>query len=321
MRNAGLTAGLLAIAALGACAGGPPPRPKLEPKDPEQANRQANAVKKAFLKGGEDFDTAVDACLGDPAVVAWAVKFLYLHMDHAMRRHREAEARLTQRGEARPDGLVAPSLEDNPRYTRARGGIVRLGVPALDTVVPELLFHSQRAFGDHGIDIIAHMGVAALPRLREELPAAEPRMRERIVRCVAMMRSENLTQAQQIESQLLDWAESPDRFIRAGALQGLARHGERHLDRLCLGVREDPDDFVRRQLAKILADYPTRRAASALVAFYAKAEEEGDGLSAKVAEDALRSMAGVPPMVVNNRVRPYGLARWRNWLSKRKFDK
>ena len=94
--------------------------------------------------------------------------------------------------------------------------------------------------------------------------------------------------------------------MRAEAVVGLAKGGSAEADLLRTSLTLEPDPFVRSQIARHLAQHPSRATAVALVDYLDAAQASGDRQGQVASDEALQKLAGKR----GSRT----LAGWRRWL-------
>ena len=290
---------LLAALTLAACSSGPDYY-KAERLPATEAEQQ-EVVKKAeelFRRDGDEFEKLVDEWVGDQAVAQKLAMLMVFHMVDAAERQRAAEL----------DGLPVRSLEDNPRYVRARDALGRMGMAAYPTV-EELVRHPKsKVHRLHGVEILAKMPVSVLPAIEASMSDCEAKYRRYYVAAVAQR-----APSAGAERLLLAWSRHSDDFVRAEAIVGLLAYGDAHLQAVLDAVEKDPDPYVQRHVVKGLGERKGRRSAAVVVQYYGRCVERGDRAGQREAERTLIKMSDLPA-TKGGKLLQYGLGHWKQWV-------
>lgn len=280
----------LALAAV-ACSSAPA---RFEPGTPtaEQAAR-LKAAEAAYRAGAADYPAQRDAIAKDPVAVAWLVRMFVRDVFTAR--------------EGRPLGeddellRAAAGIED-PVASRAIAELRTLGAAAVPVLVGDLLQHEQPQPRELGIELLGEIGEPARPALMALLRDAPEKQRRAAARALG-----GIGVDAEVFAALTAMARAPEFTVRADALRSLRGAGAPAQAFLIERLRADDDPYVRRVAAETLVAFPTTATANALVDHLERCERDDDRASARAAQRALCTMAGV------RAARP--AAAWREWAA------
>lgn len=272
-----------------ACAGGPARR---APRPGPDELRELQKAERLYRARDPAFAALRDRLAARPATAYWLTAMFITYVIQAREARRADEEQFLRAAIGKPD----------PVETRAFEQLRALGAAAVPCVVENLLRHRFADRRRLGVEILGAIGEAALESLQPLLADRDPRLRRYAVEAVASMQPTPAT-----ERALLEASRDEEFTVRVAALHGLERRARTHAARLRAMLIHDPDPFVRQVAAQALGAVRDRETARALVSYYERALEEGDGRGVEAADASLRRISG--------RKQRANLATWRAWLA------
>lgn len=265
---------------LAACAGAPA---TYEPGDLSPAQRElCKKVERAYRGQDPEYGRIRDGAVADPVVAAWLARMFVVDLIH------QREGRPLGADE---DLLRAAARIDNPAEVRAIAEIVALGGRAVPVLVGDLLQHAQPQPRELGVELLARIGGAAVPALREVLANGQPKARRAAARAIGAIGVDAVSLAL-----LRRMALDGDYALRADALRALRSGGPPACDLLLDRLRNDDDAFVRRVAAQALAQFRSRAVAEALIDHLERCKHDGDVQGELGAQQSLQALAGTRGM-------------------------
>lgn len=289
------------LAILAACGSTPPKKDRFRAEplkaSSEEQGEVVKATMRAYWMGGEEFDTALKKCEADSAIARAVAMLMVVKMgdtESLQRRRQGTDFQLR-------------TLEENVPYVRARSTIVRLREHSMK-VVEEMIRHPHADQRRRGIEILSHFPAESLPVIEKKYQAGPAKYRRFYVEAVGGM-----TPSHASELLLLRWCKEEDWRVRSAALCALTGYEKHHLPMLRDVVREDSDQFVRRELVKRFSRFSDRATAATVVGYFADCAERGDRRGMTEAERTLVKMSK-KPATRRGRIISYGLAYWQKWV-------
>lgn len=241
---------------------------RADPADPAQRERAANV-----------YQTRRDALAKDPVAAAWLTR-MFIRDLFAVREGRPV-------GEDEGLFRAAAKIAD-PVETRALAEIRTLGAAAVPTLLGDLLRNEQPQPRELGIELLGVVGAPAAPAVLAELESREPRQRRAAARALGRIGPDPAGRAT-----LLRLAEADGDFtVRADAVRALGACGSAVEPQLRQRLAADPDPFVRRTAAQVLANASDQASLRAIVDFLERCERETDRLGEKAAQKSLEQALG-----------------------------
>jgi HEAT repeat protein len=264
-------------ALLAACAGSGPVPVRSVPLSPAQVEL-CRAVEQAYRRGDPDYAVLRDRAAADPATTVWLVRMFV----------RDVFVGREGQPLGEDDGLLrAAAQADGVAGERASAEIVALGAAAVPTLVGDLLCHGQPQPRQYGVELLARIGPAAVPAVRELAASGDPRHRRAAGRALAAIGASGDTLPT-----LRVLATDPEFTVRADALRELHDGGAPARELLVERLRAEPDPFVRRCAAEALARFPGATSAVALIDYLEHCKLDGDFRGEQVAQASLQALAG-----------------------------
>lgn len=288
MKRASVAALALAVAG---CAAAPD---RFDPGLPTAAQMERlKAAEAAYRAAAPDYPAQRDALARDPVAAAWLARMFVRDVFTAR--------------EGRPLGeddelLRAAAGVEDPIASRAIAELRTLGAAAVPVLVGDLLQHDQPQPRELGIELLGEVGQPARPALLALLRGAPDKQRRAAARALGRLGVDA-----EVYAALTAMAVDADFTVRADALRGLRGAGAPAQEFLIGRLRADDDPYVRRVAAETLVAFPTTATANALVDHLERCERADDRASARAAQRALCTMAGV------RAARP--AAAWREWAA------
>jgi len=294
-------AGVWAALALAACSGAPETYSPGEMTKEQMA--RCRAVAQAYFDRADDYAEQRDALKQDALASKWYVRYLV----HSIVTMREGQSVLLSEEKVRLDKIrkmrSAPAQFDLPGQRddlRAIGEIVKMGSPAVEVVVEDLLKDRQEFLRTIAVEVLAAVGDPAVPQLLQLAKAGETREQRYAARALgAIGASGPALDALQGLARSSEWR------VRSETAQALSTGGD-EARALLVQMLEDEDTFVRRKAAEALGSFADAVAADALVAFLEASKARNEWPGELAAQKALQQIAGTSS--------PRTAERWRRFV-------
>lgn len=277
-------------------------------------------VAESFQAGADDHAARREQLRDDPAAIGWYVRYLEAEIvrvregsyavegqerfaaargarDDLHDKQQAARIRAYRAGE----GAAEWQLVANRPDSRAIAEIVAIGMPAIEVVVNDLLLSGQEFLRSIAVDVLAGIGepaVAELLRIVREGSVAEQRAAVRALGAIGAG-GDAFRALEQL-------ADSSQWRLRSEVARAFGGGGAAARDAL-IGMLDDDDAFVRRQVAAALGRHRGDAVAMRALVDFLEASQRGEDMDAEVAaQQALQTCSGTRRM--------RSVADWRAYL-------